>query len=184
MDLRARKENRLQGYDYSENGAFFITACVKDRLNLMWVNRGENGENVRNDSELRISYELSTAGRIVDKAIKNIPVIYKGVRVEKYVIMPNHIHMILSINGSGEGNVEAAGEQCSPLQGKERNLQPVTISRIMKQVKGIVSKENGFSFWQKSFHDHIIRSQEEYNEIWDYIDRNPTKWQEDTYYEM
>ena len=108
---------------------------------------------------------LSDIGEVVDTAIKNIPVVYSCVRVDKYVVMPNHIHVILNI----ENNRGSA-------------LRSPTINTIVNQMKGYVTKQIGFSIWQKSFHDHIIRTEQEYREISDYIDQNPQKWQEDCYY--
>jgi len=85
--------------------------------------------------------------------------------MDKYVIMPNHMHMIIVLH---PGNGPA-------------KLAP-TISRIIQQFKGSISKQVGFSIWQKSFYDHIIRNDQEYEKIYDYIETNPLKWEEDKYY--
>ena len=83
-------------------------------------------------------------------------------QVEKYVIMPNHLHMILWI--------------------KETEENPPTISHVIQQMKGAVTKQLGVSIWQKSFHDHVIRGKQDYLEIWEYIENNPLKWTLDRYY--
>ena len=57
-----------------------------------------------------------------------------------------------------------------------------TISMVMNQTKGVVSKIAGFSVWQKSFYDHVIRSEQDYSDIWNYIEGNPSKWAEDKLY--
>ena len=85
--------------------------------------------------------------------------------IKKYVIMPNHIHLIIMISNVIDGRPEDAP----------------TVSRIMQQFKGAVSKKVGFPVWQKSFFDHVIHSEQEYAEVWRYIDENPLKWQEDEY---
>jgi len=92
--------------------------------------------------------------------------IYPAVTVEKYVIMPNHVHMLVLITNPGMGG---------------HPMDAPTIPHIIQQYKGAVTKEAGFPVWQKSFYDHIIRSEQEYAEVWRYIDENPLKWQEDEY---
>ena len=90
---------------------------------------------------------------------------YSAVEIVNYVIMPNHIHMILSI-GNDDG----------------RTRFTPTVPRIIKRFKCSITKKLGFSIWQKSFHDHIIRDEAEYLRIWQYIDENPVKWDEDCYH--
>ena len=89
--------------------------------------------------------------------------IYPSVFVDKYVIMPNHIHMIVVIDRGGPGRTQFAP----------------TLSRILKQFKGSVTKQVGAPIWQKSFYDHVIRNEAEYLDTWAYIDENPAKWTED-----
>ena len=57
-----------------------------------------------------------------------------------------------------------------------------TISTVIRQMKGYVTKQLGVSVWQKLFHDHVIRNEWEYQEIWTYIDNNPTQWELDCFY--
>ena len=80
--------------------------------------------------------------------------------------MPNHIHLVISLQGNEDGRPEVAP----------------TISRIVKYFKGSISKQIGFSIWQKLFHDHIIRNEAEYQKICEYIDTNPQKWHDDDDY--
>ena len=159
MDLPQRKNIRLKGYDYSQSGAYFITFCVKDRHNLLWENDAGAGMHI-------VRPQLSDAGRVVDTAINNIHKKYESVCVDKYVIMPNHIHIILFLQGDSG-----------------RAMRAPTVSTIINQMKGYVTKKIGFSIWQKLFYDHVIRNEVEYQKIWDYIDTNPLKWQEDCYYD-
>ena len=83
------------------------------------------------------------------------------------------------------------GDLCSPgaspawnsfLSEKGRAQLAPTVSRIIQQFKGAVTKRIGISVWQKGFYDHIIRNESDYLRIWQYIDTNPAKWQEDCYY--
>ena len=161
MELLKRKPNRLKGYDYSQNGAYFITICVKNRHEMLWNAVGARIARPQNTED------LSEYGIVIKNAINNISEQYPSVLVDKYVIMPNHIHMILLVDSSGDG----------------RAMRAPTISTVINQMKGYVTKQIGFSLWQKLFHDHIIRNEEEYRKIWEYIDTNPLKWEDDCYFE-
>ena len=158
-ELPKRKKNRLMNYDYSSCGAYFITVCTVDRKNYFWKNVGAIIDRPQN-------VELSLYGEIVDEIIQNIPSAYPMLSLEHYVIMPNHIHILLRI--------------CTDEYG--RPLVAPTMSRIVQQLKGIVSKKIGASIWQKSFHDHIIRNREDYEEHLRYIYENPSRWHYDELY--
>ena len=152
--LPKRKSNRLNGYDYSSVGAYHITICAKDNKQLFWNNVGATSGRPHPECF------LSEYGKIVDNEIRKIGTVYNAVNIDKYVIMPDHIHMIVSILPDEFGRPQVAP----------------TISRVIKQFKGAVSKQIGFSVWQKGYHDHIIRGQQDYDETWQYIDGNPLKW--------
>ena len=98
-----------------------------------------------------------------------IPQHYPNVFVDKFVIMPNHIHMILTLRK------DCGRTMCAP-------TSPLSVSRIIRGMKESVTKAVGFPLWQKSYHDHIIRSAADYRRIWEYIDTNPAQWREDCYY--
>ena len=151
-----RKANRLESYDYSTPGYYFVTFCTENHVCILGrvTPCGENqqGEMV-----------LNQAGEIVCQAILNIPDSYPGVLLDKFVIMPNHVHMILALQD---------GKSSLP-----------SISRIVQQTKGVVTKHLGKNIWQIHFHDHVIRNEQDYREIWQYIDNNPTKWALDKYYQ-
>lgn len=156
-ELPKRKPNRLNNFDYSQNGAYFVTICAKNKEHIF----GAVGASTARPSRVI----LSEYGKITDQAIKSITKFYPNVIVDKYVIMPNHIHMILIIqNESG------------------RAMLVPTISTVIAQMKGYISKRIGNSIWQKSFYDHIIRNEQDYLEIWQYIENNPEKWQQDKFY--
>ena len=101
MDLPKRKPNRLQQYDYSSHGAYFITFCTQDRKNLLWKNVGAS---VACPQDVI----LSEYGRIAEQSIQNIPQRYPMVSVDHYVIMPNHIHLLLRINLGEDGRAMLA----------------------------------------------------------------------------
>ena len=103
---------------------------------------------------------LSDYGKIVDEAINNIEKKYDRTRIDKYIIMPDHIHLLLTILPDKSG----------------RPMGAPTIPNIINQLKGYVSKKVGFSVWQKLYYDHIIRDQEDYDTKWNYIENNPMTW--------
>ena len=153
-----RKSNRLKNYDYSENGAYFVTFCVNNRKCLL--------SRIVGATPGRPAYaRLTKLGEAVDHAVSRIENLYPDVRVEKYVIMPIHVHLLLMID---------------TLPGRPR-VAP-TVSRIIQQTKGLATKLIGKPIWQKSFHDHIIRRESDYEMIWEYIDTNPAQWETDCFY--
>lgn len=166
MQLKNRKPNRLEKYDYSQNGAYFITICTKDRKPILsHIVDKENEMNTVGASIARPKVELTEIGISVNKGIKGIESHYENIFVDNYCIMPNHIHIIIRIDN-------ASGQRASS----------PTISRIIQQFKGYVTKQVGSSIWQKLYYDHIIRDEYDYLTIWQYIDDNPVKWQEDELY--
>ena len=93
-ELPVRKNIRLKNYDYSNTGYYFITICVKDKHELFW-NEPVGARIARPLLSEIARPSLSEIGEVVQKAIENIPNIYKSITIDKYVIMPNHIHLIL-----------------------------------------------------------------------------------------
>ena len=158
MEQPKRKKNRLKSYDYSQNGAYFITICTEKRKCLLGTIVGAS---LARPAHVR----LTEWGHATEQAILRIPQCYPDVRLEKYVVMPNHIHLLLMID---------------TLHGRPR-VAP-TISRIVQQTKGLATKMIGKPIFQKSFHDRIIRDGAEYDEIWQYIDTSPLRWELDCFY--
>ena len=159
MELPKRKPNRLPSFSYDTPGAYFITVCLKDRKPLLW-------EAVGASIARPPMPPLSIWGKVVEQAIREIPVHYPAVSLDHYVVMPNHIHLLLQIKTDDDG----------------RAMLAPTISVVIQQMKGFVTKQLGHSIWQKLFHDHIIRDERDYLKIWEYIDGNPSKWEEDCFY--
>lgn len=170
MELPKRKNNRLPAYDYAQNGAYFITICTKERQEILWAsNELETAEDVgASIARPYVVAPLSKQGKIVEQCILQISNHYPAVSVEKYAVMPNHIHLFLLIQNEGSGRAMLA--------------PTATISQIIQQFKGAVTKALGYSIWQKSFHDHVVRTQQGFEMIWQYIDTNPQNWHEDCFY--
>ena len=129
---------------------------LKNKENLLWKNVGANY--VRPLEQL----PLSKIGIVIENEIYKLNTVYENIKVDKYQIMPNHIHLIIFIYEDSNGRTQFAP----------------TISRIIKQFKGSITKQIGFSIWQKSFYDRIIRNEKEYQEVWNYIHNNPLKYLE------
>ena len=149
INLPKRKSTRLKEYDYSNTGYYFVTICIKNRLPLL-------------GKILNSKLLLSNEGLIVNTYISSISKIYNNIQLDEYVIMPNHIHMILIIH----------------------NKEKVTLSSAIQHFKGKVTKELGYSIWQKLFHEHIIRDEKTYYIIKQYIQNNVVNWEEDRYFEI
>ena len=167
-ELPKRKANRLPTYDYAQSGAYFITICTRERQQILWAdNNLETVEDVGAHSvRPQRSPHLSQAGKVVEDAILQIHAHYPAVQLEKYAIMPNHVHLLLMIQREQGGRT-----LCAP-----------TLSLVIKQMKENVTKHLGHSVWQKSFHDHVIRTQYGFEMIWQYIDTNPQNWHKDCFY--
>ncbi len=160
MTFVKRKPNRLPWFDYSTPGAYFITICTRNRKNIFWETVGAS---IARPQDIL----LSKYGRAVEKAVLTIPKKYPSVSVDHYAIMPNHLHLLLLIHADADG----------------RPMVAPTVSLVVQQMKGAVTKQAGFPLWQKGFHDHVIRNEKDYQMIWQYIDSNPACWEKDCFYE-
>ena len=162
MDLPKRKPTRLKNYDYTTTGAYFITICVKDRKNLL--------------SEILVGQGLAPAeckltkyGEIVASQVELLKKRYTMIKIDNYVIMPNHIHLLISLNAAG-------ASPCPTLSDIICAFKSLTTIECRKQ--GLQSTP----LFQSSFHDHIIRDDADYLKIWNYIDTNIAKWEDDELY--
>ena len=153
MTLPERKNPRLKQFNYSTPCGYFITICTKNMEQSL-------GKIVGGDAHIAPQMRLSNVGSIVEKYIRRIPGIHK------YIIMPNHLHMIIIIEN---GAMKAS----PPTQ---------SIPSRIRSFKTMVSKEIGHSIFQRSFHDHIIRGENDYRKIWEYIDTNVIRWKDDCFY--
>ena len=182
MDRPVRKDIRLDNYDYSRNGAYFVTICTHNKMCIFWADNDKYkpfadkkppivGAHIvrpqQNKPDNKI--HLSEIGKIVKIGLKNINYYYPMVYVDKFVIMPNHIHIIIRI--------ENDDLSCDGVGG--RTMCAPTLSLIIKHFKEFVTKEIGFSVWQRSFYDRILRNEREYRSAWQYIENNPENWEND-----
>jgi len=158
MDLPKRKSIRYKNFDYSQCGSYFLTICTRNRENLFWDMQKVYQTKQTNDLEHKINSEflpLNYMGKIIEKNLMVWQNTYDNVVIDNFVIMPNHIHLIITI-----------------YDGKCGNNKPV-LSRMVAQFKSRVTKEIGESIWQKSYFDHIIVNEKDFDNCFDYIESNP-----------
>ena len=163
MVLPKRKPNRLKNYDYSQNGAYFITICVQDRKPIL--SRIAVGEGLAPPETILLPF-----GKIVQEQLLDLQNRFQNISIDHYVIMPNHIHILMRLNDAG---------RASP--------SPTTVSDIVRVFKSMTARECKKitpvdKLFQRSFYDHIIRDEYDYQTKWQYIDDNPKKWSEDSLY--
>ena len=174
-ELKERKIIRLKNYDYNNAGIYFVTICTKDRQCIL--SRIVGTENA-NATEARV--ELSEYGKIAEKYIRQLNDFYDFLSVEKYVIMPNHIHFLLYVNQ--HNNENKAKDNCElELRHSARNANN-TFSKFISTFKRFSNKECGQNIWQMRAYDHIIRDYKDYEEHFRYICENPINWHFDELY--
>jgi len=152
--MKERKPNRLKGYDYSENGIYFVTSCIHKRMHLF--GKVENGE-----------MRLNEFGMIAQKQWDWLENQYPYVVLHNFVAMPNHIHGLIEIDDSIITDIK---------------IKP--LSQLIGAYKMTTSKQihllgNKQFKWQRSFHDSIVRNKSSFNRIFNYISNNPENWQKD-----
>ena len=183
MDFNIRKQNRLNKFDYSSVGYYFITICTAEKKNLLCTilspSTAENksGSCVGFGVLYEPETELSAKGKNVEKQLAVMSDFYKEIKIDKYVIMPNHIHLIIKINS----DTNSAKMSLSRCVGDAAPYNSI-LSRFVGTFKRYTNKSVGSNIWQKSFYDHIIRDENDYIRICEYIENNPSKWNEDKYY--
>jgi REP element-mobilizing transposase RayT len=168
MDDRFRKtfripSTRLQTWDYSQNGAYFVTICTQNRVHAFGHITAQE-------------MVLSFLGQSAQAGWKEVSTHFPFARVENSVVMPNHVHAIITIE-----KLEEISERPNQFGPQSRNL--ASIIRGYKIGVTKFAKTNHLSFqWQERYYDHIIRTQEELEMVWKYIETNPEKWAEDKLY--
>ena len=175
MAYKKQKQYRLPGYDYAQAGEYFITICTRDREHFL----GEIQQGVM---------VLSEVGKIAQTHLLEIPDRFSNVVLDEWVIMPNHIHMILIIVGDRRNMINHVPTKTTNKSGISNNpmeLPNDTIGKMMRWYKGRVSYEcrkSGLAFkWQARFHDHIIRDRSSLDNIRLYVQDNPLCWEEDVF---
>ena len=166
--LPNRKPTRLNKYDYSAPGAYFITICTRERKQILsTITVGDGVLDVPQNI-------LSNYGKIAEKYILQMDEFYKQISVDKYIIMPNHIHLIITIKKLNNYPINGMSGTPSPTNS--------VIPKFISTLKRFCNKEYNENIWQRSYHDHIIRGEADYRKIWEYIDTNALKWEEDCFY--
>lgn len=159
-NLPKRNVVRLRHLNYSEPGAYFITICTQNRrciLSEISVGAGLAPPENR----------LTEYGRIAVRQIEMLESRFPSVAVDRYVVMPNHIHLLVCLRPY------AGGSRPAP-----------TVSDIIRVFKSQTTRlcKCGTKLFQRSFYDHVVRGEEDYQRIWQYIDTTPAKWAEDRFF--
>ena len=152
MDKPERKPLRLKEYDYSQNGAYFVTICTKSRTPLFGRIVGAahpGGPHV----------ELSELGQIVEHHLTAIPNFYPTAAIEHYIIMPDHIHFILSLDQNGPPRCAA----------------PTSLPKVVNALKSLCSRSAKIPLWQRGYYEHVIRNQQDMDAAAEYIQTNPAR---------
>ncbi len=144
--LPKRKSPRKKGYDYSLGGAYFITICTLNKKKIL-------SKITREINNYEPKVELTRIGKQIEECLGNIKTIYGNYEVGDYIIMPNHIHFIVySYSNDNE------------------------IYSLIKKIKTYTTHLYGSKLWQRSFYDHIIRNEKDFEQISKYIHDNPARW--------
>jgi REP element-mobilizing transposase RayT len=157
-----RRHIRLSSYDYTWQGAYFITICTYEKQCLF-------------GNIVESSMKLNPCGEIVQLCWKDIPIHYHEVTNEVFIVMPNHVHGIISIhNANGR-----SGSKPDPT--RKHPLSEIVRAFKTYSSRGINEHRNsqGTSVWQRSYYEHVIRSESEYQQIGEYIVFNAAKWETD-----
>ena len=162
-DLLKRKNTRLSGYDYNRAGAYFITICTKNKRCML---SKVVGTGVLDGP----SVELTSYGKIADKYINQLNGFYEHISVERYVIMPNHIHIMFFVSQIGPSGTPVP------------TRQNTAVSQFISTLKRFCNKEYGENIWQYRSNDHIIRDRKDFEEHIKYIYENPMRWYYDDLY--
>ena len=171
-NLPERKPTRLKRFDYSRGGVYFITICTQDRKRILSKITGIESTNPVGDGAHDIPrVQLTRIGKIVEKYIISTSNI-KGVSVFEYVIMPNHIHLLLLVS-----NEDGRGDPSPTIVSAMGWLKYQSTREINKEHNTI-----GAKIFQRSFYDHIVRNLNDYCEIQKYIVENPLRWKFDKLY--
>lgn len=165
-DLPQRKPLRKEGFDYDFCGVYFITICTQDRREIL---SQIVGVDVPDDPYDYQQIKLTDYGTIADKYVKQLNDFYNHLSIEWYVIMPNHIHILLNV-------LDGTSRTSSPTK------QHSTVSQFVSTFKRFCNKEYGGNIWQRGYNDHIIRDREDYEKHVRYIVENPMNWYFDELY--
>ena len=163
MELPNRQGLRLKYFSYNNSGSYFITICTKDKREILSKITGSISLTEKPKVEL-LKY-----GKTADKYINELNSFYDDISIDKFVIMPNHIHLLITVSAT-----ESTLKCDNPFK-KEDNTNS-KISKLVSTFKRFCNKEFGENIWQSRYFDHVIRCEKDYRETWMYIDQNPRRW--------
>lgn len=166
--LPQRQSTRLQGYDYTQSGAYFVTICTYQRIHLFG--------HIRDDK-----MKLSPAGEIASRLWRAIPRHFPQIELDAFVVMPNHVHGIVVNLGATDRSpahkTQQGGSQSGSL-GAVIGQYKSSVTRHLRKLPNAVNHP----IWQRNYHDRIIRNEREYNYIREYMLTNPARWAADVFY--
>jgi REP element-mobilizing transposase RayT len=209
-EIHKRKSIRLKGYDYSQEGLYFITLCCQNRECLF--GQIHNGSMILND-----------AGKMIENEWLNLENRFPNIELHEFIVMPNHFHGILKIVGaalvaaqSTQSTLVAAQStpvraalvdaqstlavaqnemETQTIEGQPQGIAPtktigdmmgafksITTVEYIRGVKNLGWKPFDGKIWQRNYYEHIIRNEQSYQNISNYIINNPAKWQDDKFY--
>lgn len=171
-ELPKRKPTRLKDFDYNSLGAYFITICTEKRRPIL-------SNIVGTDVLDGPIVALTQYGKIADQYINQLNDFYEHISVDRYVIMPNHIHIMLSVLENGALRTSQNGPSRTSVPTAKQHS---AVSRFVSTFKRFCNKEYGENIWQSHFNDHIIRNRQDYDEHIKYIHENPMRWHYDALY--
>ena len=184
IDLPRRKTIRLKDYDYSQTGYYFVTICTQNREKIFGQIVGADSISARSETI------LSNAGMMVEKIYCNMQNEFKNVVFHEYIFMPNHFHGIIQIQWAdmesrahmdSRAHMESAPTTAN-LSTIIQSFKRYTTIEYIHGVKNDIYPLFNKRIWQRGYHEHIIRNEQELQKIREYIINNPAKWQEDKYF--
>ncbi len=170
----ARRSVRLRGYDYRQAGVYFVTVCTHRKIKAFGnISQGE--------------MVLNELGHVVIAEWQHVAEARENVQLDLYVVMPNHLHGVIVIDGTPDPDL---CEVLQTIQQKQSaTLQAGSLGAVVGHFKAAVSRRAKRAnigcqrkIWQRSYYEHIIRNEKSLNEIRRYIIENPGRWSEDTLY--
>ncbi len=191
-EFKNRKTTRLKGANYNRNGVVFLTICTKDRRCILSriVGTGVPDGPCKRPTDTPVGtgvpdgpqIELTQYGQIADKFINQLNDFYDDLSVESYVIMPNHIHIMLWVKGTKTGPSRTPVETGPSRTPVPTTAQNTITARFLSTFKRFCNKEYGINIWQYRSNDHIIRNRQDYEQHLRYIYENPLRWYYDELY--
>jgi REP element-mobilizing transposase RayT len=199
-EIHKRKSIRLKGYDYSQEGLYFITLCCQNRECLF--GQIHNGSMILND-----------AGKMIENEWLNLENRFPNIELHEFIVMPNHFHGILKIVGAALAVAQSTPVRAAlvdaqstlavaqnemetqTIEGQPQGIAPtktigdmmgafksITTVEYIRGVKNLGWKPFDGKIWQRNYYEHIIRNEQSYQNISNYIINNPAKWQDDKFY--